>query len=371
MPTLKRIGVLSGGGDCPGINAVIRAVTLDAAAHGTEVVGIKDGFLGLIEDRTRMLAAEDVADILTVGGSILGCSNKANPSKFATGKDAAGCMVFSDVRSRCWETIARHGIEALVVIGGDGTMQCAQGLVGGVGQPRINCVGIPKTIDNDIPGTEMSFGFLTAVETATQALDRVQNTAASHHRAIVVEVMGRQAGWIALFAGIASGSHLILIPEIPFDPVSVALAVQRQCERGPSRHAVVCIAEGARARGGMQSVMRLDPAAPDPIKLGGISVAVSTHIEAATGIDSRHVILGHVQRGGQPTAADRVIATQFGQHAMRLLRGGAWHRMVARQNFRITDVPIIEAAAGQRLVPVDHPLIEAARGVGVGFGDQG
>jgi len=183
--------------------------------------------------------------------------------------------------------------------------------------------------------------------------------------------MGRHAGWIALYAGIASGASVILIPEIPFDPAAVANAVKRQCERAPSRHAVVCIAEGACARGGMQSIIRLDPASPDPIRLGGISVAASNHIEATTGIDSRYVILGHVQRGGPPVAADRVLATQFGQHAMRLLREGAWHRMVARQNSRITDVPIAEAAAGQRVIPLDHPLIEAARGVGVGFGDEG
>lgn len=366
MQTIKRIGVLSGGGDCPGINAVIRAVVLDAAANGIEVVGLLDGFDGLIRDRVRMLSAGDVAGILAVGGSILGCSNKANPSRVPVGKDAAGKSVYEDGRGRCLDTIHRHGIEALVVIGGDGTMTCAQSLV--EVEPDMRCVGIPKTIDNDIPGTEMTFGFLTAVETATEAIDRVQTTAASHSRVIVVEVMGRNAGWLALFAGIASGSHVILLPEIPFDPEQVGREVERTCRRGG--HAVVCIAEGARPRGGAP-VATIDPRLPDPVRLGGIGAVVARQVEERTGIESRHVVLGHVQRGGAPIAADRIIATQFGQHAMELVRSGRWRRMVARQNFQITDVPMEVAASGQRLVPVDHALIRAARGVGVGFGDRG
>lgn len=358
--------MLTGGGDCPGINAVIRAVVLDAAAHGTEVVGVLDGFAGLMENRTRLLSRGDVTGILHVGGSILGCSNRDNPSRVRTGTDASGRPLHEDRRRHCLDVIHHHGIEALVVIGGDGTMTCAQGLVDV--DPGFRCVGIPKTIDNDIPGTEMTFGFLTAVETATEAIDRVQTTAASHHRVIVVEVMGRHAGWLALFAGLASGSHLIVIPEVPFSMEAVAEQVKRACEASATGHSVVCIAEGARQREGGQ-VSRLDPSLPDPVRLGGVGAVLASGLATMTGLDSRHVALGHIQRGGPPIAADRIIATQFGQHAMELVRAARWQRMVARQNFAITDVPLSQAASGQRLVPVDHPLIRAARGVGVGFGD--
>ncbi len=366
MQSLKRIGVLSGGGDCPGINAVIRAVVLDAATHGVEVVGVLDGFEGLILDRVRPLSSADVSGIVSTGGSILGCSNKADPSRVPAGKGATGSVIYEDRRERCLATMRSRGLDALVVIGGDGTMMCAQRLI--ETEPSLKCVGIPKTIDNDIPGTEMTFGFLTAVETATEAIDRVQTTAASHHRVIVVEVMGRNAGWLALFAGIASGAHLILLPELPFDMERVAAQVKRACESNPSGHAVVCTAEGARPRGG-SPVGRIYESLPDPVRLGGIGAVVAHQIGTATGIESRHVALGHIQRGGPPVAADRIIATQFGQKAMELLRAGQWRRMVARQDFRVTDVAMESAASGQRLVPADHPLIAAARGVGVGFGD--
>lgn len=361
---IKRIGVLTGGGDCPGLNAVIRAVTKDAVSAGIEVVGVMEGFLGLIEDRTMPLGVDDVSGILTNGGTILGASNKANPQRYPTGRDENGRLVFEDVTDRCLATARRHGLDALVVVGGDGTMTIADHLV----RKGLNCIGVPKTIDNDLYGTDVTFGFATAVSIATDALDRVHTTAASHHRAMVVEVMGRNAGWIALHAGVASGSDIVLMPEIPFDPDAVCGAVVRRRERG-RRYSIVCVAEGAAELGGEQVVRRVDESSHDPIRLGGIAERVAGMIEDRTGIESRYVVLGHVQRGGTPVAQDRVLATRFAHHAMVLLRGGAGGRMVAMRGGELCDVAISECAGRQRLVPRDDPLIDAARSVYTSFGD--
>jgi len=245
MTQIRRIGLLTGGGDCPGLNAVIRAVTKDALHHGVQVVGIEDGFLGLIEDRTVELDYEAVSNILTVGGTILGSSNRADPARFAVDTNADGSPIFADVTDKCMGVIERLGIEALVVIGGDGTMSCAAPFV----ERGINCIGVPKTIDNDLWGTDLTFGHLTAVQVATDALDRVHTTAASHHRVMVVEVMGRNAGWIALNAGVASGSDAILIPEIPFDLGVLGELVERRSAHG-KRFTIICCSEGARPSGG-------------------------------------------------------------------------------------------------------------------------
>jgi len=359
----RRIGLLTGGGDCPGLNAVIRAVTKDAIFHGIEVVGIQDGFLGLIEDRVHPLGYLDVSGILTLGGTILGSSNRANPLKFAVGTNDDGTVEFANVVDRCEATIARHGIEALVVIGGDGTMTCAQPFV----ERGLPVVGVPKTIDNDLVGTDRTFGFLTAVQTATDALDRVHTTAASHHRALVVEVMGRNAGWLALYSGVASGSDVVLLPEIPFDVGVVAERVQRRNRRGRG-YTVICVSEGAKPMDGDQFVARRDPTSPDPIRLGGVAAWLSNEVENLTGIESRYVVLGHVQRGGSPIAADRVLATRFGHHAMMLLRSGIDGRMVAMQEGKLTDVPMDLPAGKQRLVPMDEPLLDAARSMYTSFG---
>src|ERR1043166_4220493 len=223
--SIKRIGILTGGGDCPGLNAVIRAVTKTAIFdHQWECFGIEDGFLGLIEDRIHPLSRDDVSNILTRGGTILGTSNKANPAHFAVCKDSAGKPVFEDVRKNCMDHYRSHGLDALVVIGGDGTMTCAAEL----SSLGMRCVGVPKTIDNDLMHTFVTFGFATAVEIATEALDRLHTTAASHHRIIVVELMGRNAGWLALNAGLASGTDVILIPEIPYDLAKVQKYVHQR-----------------------------------------------------------------------------------------------------------------------------------------------
>jgi phosphofructokinase-like protein len=363
MPT-KRIGVLTGGGDCPGLNAVIRAVTKTAIFdHGWDVMGIEDGVQGLIENRIRPLTADDTSNILTLGGTILGTSNRANPTKFCTGHNDDGTPIFEDVTDRCLYHAKSHKLDVVIAIGGDGTMSACRLLL----DAGINVIGVPKTIDNDLWGTDLTFGFLTAVDTATESLDRLHTTAASHHRAMVCEVMGRNAGWIGLYAGIASGSDIILLPEFPFDLDVVCAAIDRRSRKG-RRYSIICVSEGARAEGGEQIVDRVDPTSPDPIRLGGIGEWVANEIEKRTGQESRCATLGHVQRGGSPIAADRVLATRFGYRATTLVAEGAEGRVVAMQNGTVTDIDLREVADKQRTVPADHELIKAAKAVGTSFG---
>ncbi len=366
MSIPRRIGVLTGGGDCPGLNAVLRAVTKDALFHGIEVCGIEDGFLGLIENRIRPLDYESVSGILTVGGTILGTSNKANPRAFPTSTDADGNPVFEDLSDRCMAHIEQHGLDALVCIGGDGTMTGAHPFT----EAGVSVIGVPKTIDNDVFGTDLTFGHLTAVDTATEAIDRLHSTALSHHRAMVVELMGRNAGWIALSAGIASGSDVILLPEMPFSYAAIAEAVERRRQRG-ARATIVAVAEGARPAGGAQVVRDVDPLSPDPIRLGGIARQVAAEIEARTSVEARHVVLGHLQRGGTPCAEDRVLCTRFGHHATTLLREGRSNRMVALVGNQVTDVDIRTPAGRQRTIPPDEPLLDVARAVYTSFGVPG
>ena len=365
MSEIGRIGVLTGGGDCPGLNAVIRAVVKDALRDGIDVIGIEDGFLGLIENRVRPLTDQDVSNILHAGGTILGSNNRANPRRFATGRNPDGTPKFEDVTDLCMRHVRDHGLDALVVIGGDGTMACAAPFVEG----GVPCVGVPKTIDNDLWGTEITFGFQTAVQTATEAMDRVRTTAASHHRVMVVEVMGRNAGWIALHAGIASGADVILIPELPFDLEAVARGIVERRQRG-KRFSIVCCAEGAKPVGGERVVERVDPTSPDPIRLGGLGRWLAGEVENRTGIESRYVVLGHVQRGGTPVAADRVLATQFGDRALDLLQAGRMNRLIVMQSGRLGDVDLLESAGRQRLITPDEPLLAAARAVGTSFGQR-
>lgn len=363
-PSTRRLGILTGGGDCPGLNAVLRAVAKTAILqYGIEVVGIEDGFQGLIEHRVRPLGLKDVSGILTRGGTILGSNNKCNPSKYCTGRNPDGSPIWEDVTEKCLTTIARERLDALIVIGGDGTMACAAPMA----KAGVNIIGVPKTIDNDLVGTEITFGFLTAVATATEALDRLHSTADSHHRVMVCEVMGRNAGWIALTAGVSSGSDVILLPEIPFDLRKIADDIDRRM-RGPG-FAIVVVAEGARPLNGQQVVGRYDPTSPDPIRFGGIGNLVATEIADLTGIETRTTVLGHIQRGGAPIPADRILATNFGFHAMAVLASGKRNRMVVRENNIFSDVDLFATVGKQRLVPVDHPLIAAARAIGTSFGD--
>ena len=360
---IKRIGVLTGGGDCPGLNAVIRAVTKSAIAqYGIEVYGIHDGVLGLIQNRIRRLDYDSVSSILTQGGTILGTSNNANPHRFPVHRD--GTIQHEDVTDRMVDHVRANRLDAIITIGGDGTQSMAHELI----KDGINCIGVPKTIDNDIMHCEVTFGFHTAVTTATECLDKIHSTAMSHHRVMLVEVMGRNAGWLALHAGVASGSDIVLIPEIPYslDRIGEALEQRRRSGRTFS---IVCVSEGAAPAGGKQVVQRHVEESPDPIRLGGIAEALAAEIEEAFHVDTRATILGHIQRGGTPTATDRVLATRFGCEAVELLMSGAEGRLVVWRDGTIGHVDIASVANQQRKVPLDHPLLASARAVGTTFGN--
>ncbi len=362
-PSIRRIGILTGGGDCPGLNAVIRAVAKTAIIkYGLEVVGIEDGFLGLIENRCRRLEIPDVSNILTLGGTILGTNNNTDPLKFPVTEN--GERKLRDVTDRCIDHLNQRGVDAVVVIGGDGTMSAAAPLV----TKGVNCIGVPKTIDNDLFGSDVTFGFATARSIATEALDRVHTTAASHHRAMVVELMGRNAGWLTLEAGVASGADIILIPEIPYDIGKVCDRVLERSRHG-KRFSILAVSEGARPHDGRQVVADYDPSRPEPVRLGGVGKRIADQIEDKTAVETRVTVLGHVQRGGSPVSEDRVLATQFGYCAMEILMSGRRNRLIVMRGRNTEDVDILSAANRQRLVPADHPLIAAARSVGVSFGD--
>ncbi|RMF74059.1 MAG: 6-phosphofructokinase [Planctomycetota bacterium] len=363
---VSRIGILTGGGDCPGLNAVIRVVTKAAINKlGIEVMGIEDGFLGLIRNRMHPLRNEDVSNILTIGGTILGTSNKADPTHFAVGKDAEGKPIFEDVVPRVIEHVQERGIDLLVCVGGDGTMSGAARLI----ERGIPCIGVPKTIDNDLMHTDITFGFTTAVQTATECLDRIHSTGSSHHRVMLVELMGRNAGWLTLHAGIASGADVILIPEIPYDIDKVCEACVRRTKRG-KRFTLIAVSEGAKPIGGDVVVDKIVHDSPDPIRLGGVSTVLAEQISERTHLETRATILGHVQRGGTPVAFDRVLATQFGHQAVKMIAlADGWNKMAVMRKGETGMVPIADVADQQRQVELDDPLIAMARAVDTCMGD--
>ncbi|RPE64997.1 6-phosphofructokinase 1 [Tibeticola sediminis] len=349
-----RIGVLTGGGDCPGLNAVIRAVTKSLIRQcRAEVIGIEDGYAGLMEGRRRPLDWASVSGILFNGGTILGTSNRANP--LASEETAERAVA----QARAW------GLDALVAIGGDGTMSIAHGLM----QRGLATVGVPKTIDNDIEACERSFGFDTAVATVTEALERVQTTGQSHGRVMIVETMGRYAGWIALEAGMAGAADIILLPEIDYDPERV-LEICREREKR-QRYTVICIGEGAKPVGGTWTIERRVEASggADPIRLGGVAHRLREWLEPRLDSEVRATVLGHVQRGGSPTPFDRVLATQYGNQAAQLVQQRRFGHMVTLTQGRMGSIEIERVAGRQRRVPLDHPLLNAARQIGVSLGD--
>jgi 6-phosphofructokinase 1 len=358
--SVRRIGVLTGGGDAPGLNAVIRAVVKSAANHGCEVVGIEDSFDGLIEPgRTRVLTPRDVTGILRVGGTILGTTNRGNPFAYPV-KTSEGVRDYSE---RCIEMFHALGLEALIVIGGDGTLSISHQFH----LRGVPLVGVPKTIDNDIPETTNCFGFDSAVSFATDAIDRLHTTAESHHRVMVVEVMGRYAGWIGLYAGVAGGADVILIPEIPFDLKKVASHILAR-ERLGARFSIVVVSEGAKPQGGGVSVVKEGDLGTVE-RLGGLGARVASELESLTGKETRWVVLGHLQRGGAPTSFDRVLATRFGAKAFELVSHGQFGQMVAFHPPDIVAVPLDRIVGRTRNVPVDFDVVRAARAVGVSLGD--
>jgi ATP-dependent phosphofructokinase / diphosphate-dependent phosphofructokinase len=360
MPDITRIGVLTGGGDAPGLNAVIRAVVKSAHNQGLECVGLEDSFAGLIEpDCTRPLTPKDVTGILRIGGTILGTSNRTDPFAYP----AASPEGRADRSARVVEMFHELGLGALVVIGGDGTLAIAHKFF----RRGIPLVGVPKTIDNDIVGTTSTFGFDSAVTFATDAIDRLHTTAESHHRVMVVEVMGRYAGWIALSAGVGGGADVILIPEIPFDLEKTAATI-RERDRWGARFSIVVVAEGAKPVGG-GVMLKTAEKQGGMERLGGVGQFVGTELERLTGKETRVVVLGHLQRGGAPTPADRVLATRFGAKAVELVVNGQFGMMVANRPPDIVPVPFQDVVGRMKTVPLDSDLITSARALGVGFGD--
>ena len=363
MSWKNRIAILTGGGDCPGINAVIRAVAKKAILeYKMEVIGVEDGYEGLIHNRCRKLHYDDVSGILTVGGTILGTSKISNPYRYAV--KIGRRIAFKDVSKRTIRNARAWEIDALVCIGGDGTLGIAHRLM----KDGVPVVGVPKTIDNDLRGTDVTFGFDTAVAIATEAVDRLHTTAQSHHRIMIVEVMGHRAGWIALSAGVAGGGDIILIPEIPYDIDAVAAKVKERNRKG-RRFSLVVVAEGAKPMGGDIVVKRIVEKSVDPVRLGGVGFVLLDQLERATGMEARTVVLGHLQRGGSPTAADRVLATQLGSKAVELIVRRQYGQMAAVKDGIITSVSLEVAAGGPRTVPLGHPLIAAARSIGTSFGN--
>ncbi|WP_189159323.1 6-phosphofructokinase [Lentzea pudingi] len=331
-----RIGVLTGGGDCPGLNAVIRAVVRKGIkAHGWEIVGFRNGWQGPIENLTKSIDLADVEEILTRGGTILG-SSRTNPYKVEGGVD------------RIRETIAENQIDAIVAIGGEDTLGVAKRLT----DDGIGVVGVPKTIDNDLGATDYTFGFDTAVHIATEAIDRLRTTAESHHRALVVEVMGRHAGWIALHSGLAGGANVILVPERPFNVDKVVEHVERRFE---SEFApIIVVAEGAIPEGGAEVLHSGERDAFGHVRLGGVGQWLAEEIADRTGKESRAAVLGHIQRGGTPTAYDRVLATRFGLHAVDAVAAGDFGTMVALRGTDIVRVKLSEATAELKTVPTER-----------------
>jgi 6-phosphofructokinase 1 len=357
---VKRIGVLTGGGDAPGLNAVIRAVVKSAATAGIECLGLEDSFDGLIyPDRVRPLTLNDVTGILRLGGTILGTTNRGNPFAYPI-ETSDGPVDYSD---RVVENFHKLKLDALVVIGGDGTLAIAYEFH----KRGIPIVGVPKTIDNDIVETTMTFGFDTAVGFATEALDRLHTTAQSHRRVLVMEVMGRYAGWIALYSGIAGGADVVLIPEIPFSLQRVADRILERDRLG-ARFSIVVVAEGAHKAGGERSILEKGTKAKVE-RLGGIAETVAAELQELTRKEARHVVLGHLQRGGSPSSYDRVLATRFGSYAVDLLRRGESGVMTALRSPEIVPVPIERVVGKTRYVPVDGDLVRTARSVGIAFGD--
>ena len=359
---LQRIGILTGGGDCPGLNAVIRSIAKPAMAHfHATVIGILDGYEGLVEGRYRELTPLDVTGIINLGGTILGTSNKGDPFHYPMGMGKNVRIV--DASQQVLETYRNLKLDALITIGGDGTQIIAHKLCG----MGLNIIGVPKTIDNDLSATDYTFGFDSARAVATEAIDRLQTTASAHHRVIVVETMGRYAGWVALGAGVAGGADIILIPEIPFHWEKVFEAVLKRSKG--ARFSIVSVAEGARPYGEDVSVKEIDTKRTDPVRLGGIGERVAQRIEEETGLETRVTVLGHVQRGGSPTAFDRILATRFGTVALEAASRGEFGVLTSLHTNNVVTVPLEKAIGRQRLVPPDSQLVFAARAVGTCFGD--
>lgn len=367
----RRIGLLTGGGDCPGLNAVIWAVVRTCAEAGLEVIGIPDGFEGLVDPGDlRPLSASDVRDIFSRGGTVLGSTNRGNPFKYVHTVD--GKEVTEDRSGQIIANIHKLGLEGLIAIGGDGTLTIAHelNLLG------ANVIGVPKTIDNDLGSTDNTFGFYTAVETAMQALDRLKTTGESHDRVMIMEVMGRYAGWIALESGLTGGAHIILVPEIPYSVDAVLARITRRWDEERRNFTLIVVAEGAFPSGG--HVQHIEGGRSGSVaRVGGAGARLEFALREAMATwdrprgapEVRTTVLGHIQRGGSPVAYDRLISLRFGAEAATLALAGNWNRMVCLRGTEIQNVPLVEGIAKPHNVDPDGQLVRHARAVGICFGD--
>jgi len=366
-PRIRRIAINTGGGDAPGLNAVIRAVTIGAIERGWEVVGIRDGYNGLLmpeqfaDGGLVNLTLESVRGITHLGGTIIGTTNKGNPLEFPVLQDD-GTYRIVDRSREIIRACRANKIDAVVAIGGDGSLSIADALC----EKGLRIIGVPKTIDNDLSETVSTFGFDSAVSFATECLDRLHSTAEAHRRIMVVEVMGRYAGWIALNAGVAGTADAILIPEIPYDIDIVARKTIERVQKG-RKFSIVVVAEGAKPKGGERSVIEHEVGRAE--RLGGIGETVARQLQEITGQEARHVVLGHLQRGGTPTTTDRLLSLRFGAAAIRALEEGQNGMMVALDPPRVRYVPLKKATRRMKVVPLDCDTILTARDLGISFGD--
>jgi ATP-dependent phosphofructokinase / diphosphate-dependent phosphofructokinase len=358
-----RIAISTGGGDAPGLNAVIRAAVLSAVDRGWEVLGIKRGFAGLMgEDEVIPMTRETVRGIAHLGGTILRTTNRGNPFHYPR-VQSDGTILSEDRSDELIQNAARLGIDAIISIGGDGSLAIAQKLC----DKGMKIVGVPKTIDNDVSGTITTFGFDTAVNTAMEAIDKLHTTAESHDRVIVMEVMGRDTGFIALHSGVAGTADVILIPEIPYDIEKVCEKIESR-DRAGRHFSIVVVAEGAFPKGGTTSTLG-ESLPGEARRVGGLCEPIAREIQARTGKETRSLVLGHLQRGGMPTGYDRLLATRFGGAAVRAVAEEKWSHMVALQSPHIVTIPIKEALRESKRVDPAHDLVLTARATGISFGD--
>ncbi len=360
---VRKIALLTGGGDCPGLNAAIRAVVQSCVVeHGISVVGIPDGFKGLLENKFVPLDLTNTTGIFSKGGTVLGSSNVDTP--FAVPVTKGGKRIVEDRSDEAVRNLKQEHIDAMIVVGGDGTQSIAHGMA----EKGVKVVGIPKTIDNDLAGTEFTIGFFTAVSTAVDALDRLHTTAESHHRVMVVEVMGRNAGWIALFAGLGGDADVILIPEIAFDLSKVSSHLS-DTHHARKRYSIVVVAEGARPIGGDVTVARIIEDSPEKIRLGGIGHRVAMELEKLSGRETRAIVLGHLLRGGSPVGFDRILASRFGAAAVKAVVDGNFDTMTAYKNDSVELVKLSTGAGKTRFINPESQFLQAARHRGIHFGD--
>ena len=362
--SIKRIGILTAGGDCPGLNAVVRAVSKNALQHGIEVLGFKNGYDGLVRNEFMHITAETVSGIINRGGTILGSSNIANPFKYTLAPFG------TPEKPRDMSSVAVHNfkdnqLDALITVGGDGTLHMSQQFVD-LGLP---VVGVPKTIDNDLLATDQTFGFDSALSIVTEAIDRIHTTAQSHHRVMIIETMGRYAGWIALRSAIAGGGDIVLIPEIPYNDDVIVEQILARKSKGRT-FSIIVAAEGAKNEAGEQTVSRTVAGSTDAVRLGGIANKLSDMIEQRTRIESRACVLGHIQRGGTPTAFDRWLSTLYGTKALDLVLEGKFGYMAALRGFAMTEVKIADAISQLKLVDPNGEEVKSALKTGMSFGSR-